>query len=106
MMTNILPIVPTAFTFGMRASLHGDAIFLGRGHLVQMYFGCDHDEAEIIAERIEQREILSAGMDIYDCGKGGANHTLRPRFFQFFLHLRAQLTQSRPTLKQLVSFRW
>ena len=28
MMTNILPIVPTAFTFGMRASLHGDAIFL------------------------------------------------------------------------------
>ena len=71
--SDVLAIMPAAFAFRMRASAYQNLLPppIIRPHHARL--GSDDYQPKIIAQRIEQQKIFSAGANLYRSGKRRTN---------------------------------
>src|ERR1035437_2030992 len=98
--TDVIPIMPAALAFGVRARGDDHRFIGGRGDWREHRAGGDQHEAQIVLQRLQQRQLASARTDLDFGLQRGADFPGDTRLLQLFLHFGADAPDFPPALEQ------
>ena len=100
--TDVLPIMPAALAFGVRARGHDHRFIGGRGDRRHHCARRDQHKAQIVLQRLQQRQLVAARAD-FDFGlQRGADFSGDTRLLQLLLHFGANAADFPPAIEQLL----
>src|ERR1035437_348383 len=96
----VITIMPAALAFGVRARGDDHRFIGGRGDWRERRAGGDQHEAQIVLQRLQQRQLASARTDLDFGLQRGADFPGDTRLLQLFLHFGADAPDFPPALEQ------